>query len=170
MISAALLLVASMPIAQAGEVNVPKEALAEFEYLVGDWTYSGADGDEAVKGLFSARWAPGKHALSIEMSWTDPSHTSKGTGVDGWDGADNKIVTLEFWDDGWSHYRRYTVKSPGVWHSDEWRGVTADGKQVTGRGIVERKGPDTFVWRTEQRVIDGDVAPNVAITFTRVKS
>jgi hypothetical protein len=167
MLSTAVLLTASMVVGQAEDINVPKKVLAEFDYLVGDWTYSGEDGDDAVKGTFSVKWAPGKHAILIEMSWTDPDHTAMGTGIDGWDVAKERITTLEFWSDGWSHYREYSIKSVGVWHSDVWNGVTDEGKRITGRGIVERKGPNEFVWRSEKTTLDGKPGPNTLITFKR---
>ena len=167
MLSTAFLLAAYMVVGQAGDVNVPKEVLSEFQFLVGDWEYTGESQEGAVKGTLSGKWASGEHAILFEMSWTDRNHTTLGTGMHGWDAADKKLVALEFWSDGWSHFRRFTIKSPGVWQSDEWRGVDGKGQRVTGIAIVERQGPNKFNWRSENSTIGGEPVRETNITFVR---
>jgi hypothetical protein len=164
---AGLALAASMVVGQNSDVNVPPEAQSEFEYLVGDWTTSGESVDGAVTGEFSAKWSPGKHVLVIHSTWTDSKHTAKGTGIDGWDVGDRTITTLEFWSDGWSHFRKYTIKAPGVWRADECRGVTSEGKPVSGTAFVERKSQNEFIWRSENMKIAGEAVKDTKVVFTR---
>jgi len=162
--SAVLLLATTTAVGQAEKAlpNVPAAAIAQFERLRGDWTVDGKVNDEPIKATYSAKWAPGEHMLICTMTWSGPEGDSLGTGIDGWDGARNEIVTSEFWNDGWTHHRRFKIASPTVWESTESVGTTGDGKRLAGTARLEFDDPDKFTW-TATNDIEGEAGPTKAV-------
>lgn len=159
-----LFLTATMVVGQAEKAlpNVPATTIAHFERLLGDWTVDGKVNDEAIKATYSAKWAPGEHMLICTMTWSGPEGDSLGTGINGWDGATKEIVTSEFWNDGWSHHRRFKIASPTVWESTESVGTTGDGKRLTGTARLEFVGRDKLTW-TATNDIEGEAGPTKAV-------
>jgi hypothetical protein len=160
--------VVSSVLTQGQDVNVPKNVLKEFAYFVGDWTMEGKIDDERAEATFSTRWAPGKHMLVFNSSWSGPEGDSLGSGIFGWDAAEEKIVTLEFWSDGWSHHRQYTVKSPTLWEARA-TGVNSDGERIKQQVTLEKKGPDEWTWRATQTVVGGEDETEAVLHFRKIK-
>ena len=93
---------------------------------------------------------------------------SVGSGLFGWDSADKKVHTSEFWDNGVYHHRHYTVKSDKVWEGEEFAGINSDGKRVRAKFKVEFTGPNEFTMESWDRVIDGQPKEGrLKLTFTR---
>ena len=62
MLSASILLAASMVVGQAEQVKVtvPQEVLSFFSYFVGEWRMEGVVLEGAMSGVNTWKWAEGK--------------------------------------------------------------------------------------------------------------
>jgi hypothetical protein len=139
MIAAAFMTVTSTVAVAQEEVEVPKEALAEMAFLVGEWDVTGTFDGEEMTGVYTAKWAPGKHCLILSSSWH-----GQASGIGGWS-ADRKEY-VEYWyaTDGNHRTFRYTLdKKKGVW-GGRWAEVNSEGKKGSGR-ITLRKKDNLFI-------------------------
>lgn len=167
---AALIITASIAVGQTEQTtpNVPSNVLQELTRLVGDWQVEGKVNDDEVKGTMSVKWGPGKHMLVWTGTWSGPEGDSVGAGIDGWDAAQEVIVTSEFWSDGWSHHRRYRIAAPNVWETTEVTGATGEGKRLTGTVRVAFSEPERFTFTASNRV-DGDANEKQVVLHFRRK-
>lgn len=157
---AALVVVMSALVGQTtaeDSVKIPANVRSQFEYLVGDWVSEGeaADGQPAT-GTLSATWAAGKHMLLFNATWSTPDHKALGSGLFGWDAADKKIHSSEFWDSGTYHHIHHTVKSDTVWEGKEFSGMNRDGQRLRQKVRIEFKPPDKILVKASERVVDGE--------------
>ncbi|MHB0960319.1 MAG: hypothetical protein ACYC0X_08530 [Pirellulaceae bacterium] len=81
------------------KVDVPKEALQEMAFLVGEWEANGTTNGEEISGTYSAQWAPGNHCLILRFDWTSGSRV-KQSGVGGWSPGQKQYVEHWFISDG----------------------------------------------------------------------
>ena len=169
----AILLAMSMIVGQTEKEQetrgVPPKVLKQFEFLVGEWTAKGTTSDGlASEATISITWAPGKHMLLWKATWSDPEVKSLGSGLFGWDSAQEKIHTSEFWNGGGYHHRHYKIDSDKVWTGEEFSGVDKNGKPLRQKLKYEVLGPNKFKMSSWDRVVDGKKADGSAeITFTR---
>lgn len=154
---------------QAGTTAVPAAVLEQFQYFVGEWTAEGTTGDgEAAQATFTVKWAPGKKTLLFDAYWSDPEIKSLGSGIFGWDAADERVHTSEFWDNGVYHHRHYTIKSDRAWEGDEFAGINDEGKRVRQKVKLEIRNPNEWTWEASERVLDGKLEQGEGkLTFHR---
>ena len=142
-------------VASAETPGVPKDVLKQFEFFVGKWTAEGATEGRNAEATFEFDWVPGKHMLIFHSSWSDTEVKSLGSGIFGWDAAEKRIHTSEFWDNNVYHHRHYTIKSEEVWEGEQFSGVSRDGKPLRHKAKVEIVSPDQFNFISYDWVSDG---------------
>jgi hypothetical protein len=128
-----LMMTSTVTIAQE-KIEVPKEALKEMAFLVGEWDAKGTFNGEEVSGTYSAKWAPGRHCLILTSSWN--GHAS---GIGGW--SPDRKQYVEFWygADGNSRTFRYSLdKKKGVW-GGRWTEVNKEGKKGSGKISLQKR-------------------------------
>lgn len=149
MAAAFLMLTATVTIAQ-DNVKVPRQALNEMAFLVGEWDVKGTFNGEEMTGVYTAKWAPGKHCLILSSSWS-----GQASGIGGWS-ADRKQY-VEYWyaSDGNHRTFRYTLdKKQGVW-GGRWSEVNSEGKKGSGR-ITLRKKDAVYIVTATGKSADGE--------------
>jgi hypothetical protein len=61
---------------------------------------------------------------------------------------------------------RYTVQDPSHWKGT-LRGLDENEKPIRGDIVLEKKGPNLFIWRQTNRFVDGSPEPDYELRFTR---
>jgi hypothetical protein len=131
-------------LAQAPEVNVPKEALEEMAYLVGDWNVTEQGSPDNAVATYTWMWTPGKHCLTWCAKWQGPQGPSHGSGIFGWDHSKKQFVAREQWSYGDSSDYFVKIKSASLWEGES---TDVDGKGKLTKGTLkwEKKSPKEFV-------------------------
>lgn len=132
------------------------EKLKQLEWLVGEWV----DGDDSSSIQTSCQWTRNKNFLtrSFTVSIGD-SIDMAGMQVIGWDAAAESIRSWTFDSDGGF--------AEGVWSesADGWHiaktGTLPDGGRSSSVNIVTKVDDNQFKWRSVNRVVDGQVLPNL---------
>lgn len=143
MIAMALLTTSSVVARAQEKVDVPKEALQEMAFLVGNWESKGTFDGEQMSGTYSAAWAPGKHCLILTSSLNPPA-----SGIGGWSPDRKQYVEYWFAADGNKRTIRYSLdKVKGVWEGT-WTEINSSGKKGSGKISLEKKGNEFTVTAT----------------------
>ena len=120
--------------------QVPKKALQEMAFLIGQWESEGTMGDKKIKGTYEAQWAPGRHCLVLKASWDLGDSELEASGVSGWDPEKKQLVETWFG----SGPKGGTLT---IWYSIDkepsaWIGTTLekfhDGPAVSGTTRLEK--------------------------------
>lgn len=135
------------------------EKLADLEWLVGHWTYSG-DSDFVKSADVSCRWSRNKNYL-LRKYTIRLAHEETHSGMQriGWDPIAGSVCSWMFSSDG-SH-------TEGLWTKDDdrWviqsRGVLRDGRKISATNIVTPIDADVFTFQSINRMMDGKPEPNV---------
>jgi hypothetical protein len=83
--------------------GMPKEVVAYFESLVGEWKEEGRFLNNQFEGKVSIKWAEGRHCLvETGTRWQKgvPGVVSHGTSVRGWDPSTKEILQHSFFSGG----------------------------------------------------------------------
>ncbi|MEO8616454.1 MAG: nuclear transport factor 2 family protein [Luteolibacter sp.] len=145
------------------DVTEASGQLADFAaHLKGDWT-SMRDG---MRFDFAFGWDNSGKFLTGEMLTTSTDADPQTTSVRiGWDGA-RKTITWWTFDSGGGFAK-------GVWTpgDDGWllrsEGTTADGETTSATGHLVFEGKDAMVWKSTDRVIDGEQLPDTELRIVR---
>lgn len=136
--------------------------LQGLEWLVGDWV----DQSDKIDVNISCHWAPNKTFLIMEYSVKR-------------DKEDPLLVTQRV---GWDPYnqlvRSWTYDSKGGFGEGYWEregnhwlvgvsGILPDGGTGSATQIYDFVNPDTFVWRSTDREIDGQPVADDEVKFVR---
>ena len=98
-----------------GELAQPsKKGLQELQYLVGTWQYQGRIGDERVEGMWSTRWAPGKHCLIQQSSRSEGHQTVRSAGIIGRDATAERVIERAFRTDNATFIRPKNLRREGA--------------------------------------------------------
>lgn len=164
MVITAALLMATCAVAMAqNKVEVPKEALQEMAFLVGDWEARGTANGEEISGTYSARWAPGKHCLILRFDWTGESRVNQ-SGVGGWSPDLKQYVEHWFISDGRVLTCRFSLdKEKRVWVGTGTMVDKEGNKSVSTIKLEKRSGEYRF---TSADPSNGD---NVGFELTNKK-
>ena len=135
------------------------EKLADLEWLVGHWTYSG-NSDHVKSVAVSCQWSRNKNYL-LRRYTIRLAHEETHSGVQriGWDPIAGSVCSWLFASDG-----SYTK---GLWtkDGDRWviqsRGVLRDGRKVSSTNIITPIDAGNFTFQSTNRVMDGKPEPNV---------
>ena len=138
------------------------DQLQSLEWLVGDWV------DESPDSVVrtSCRWSDSKNFIlqeaEIRTRGADTMHLSQRIG---WDPLTKQVKSWLFDSEGgygesyWTH------------DGDHWivkaTAVRKDGTTGSMTNIYTPKGKDSYVWRTTDRIIGGDVLPPVEVRVVR---
>jgi hypothetical protein len=153
LITMAILLATSTGLIAQDDVQVPKEALQEMAFLVGEWEVEGTFEGEKISGTYSAQWAAGKHCLQLTTQW-EGALNSHAAGIGGW--AADKKQYVEYWydTDGNSQSYRYSLnKKKSAW-SGRWTETDSEGKKASGKITLNKK-ENVFVCTATGTLGDG---------------
>ncbi|MEN1680548.1 MAG: DUF4440 domain-containing protein [Planctomycetota bacterium] len=139
------------------------ERLRQLDWLVGEWRDRG-DGQTVE---VSCRWTKNNAFLSrtyVVSAGGRPA--SSGLQVIGWDAKSDQIVSWLFDSDGGVVTGEWSQRD-GVW-SVVSKVTLADGGSGSFTSILRPLNGDSFAWKKVQRVLDGELLPNVGeIVFER---
>ncbi len=138
------------------EAESAEEELKQLQWLIGDWV------DESPDALIltSYRWADDHRSILSEFKVQVGGHPAM-TGQQriAWNPLAKTIRS-------WSHDSAGGF-GEGVWarNGKEWivkmTGVTHDGKSATATNVLTRTAKDRMTWQSRDRVVGGEVMPNV---------
>jgi uncharacterized protein (TIGR02246 family) len=139
------------------------EHLKELEWMVGSWI----DKDDNATIQTDCEWTKNRNFMtrSYAVAIGDKVHMS-GMQIVGWDPIAKQIRSWVFdsnggYSDGkWKHKgNRWIVQQTGV---------LADGGKTTSTNIFTYVDKDTFMWQSIDRMVDGEMQPNVdEVTIVR---
>jgi uncharacterized protein (TIGR02246 family) len=132
------------------------EQLKSLEWLVGDWVDE--DGGSVVKT--ECQWTKNKNYLLRAFSVSVEDRVSlSGMQLVGWDPAQKQIRSWLFDSDGGF--------AEGTWREQDGRWLVrttatlTSGARASSTSILEPRGDDQFVWQKVNRVVDGEILPNI---------
>ncbi len=132
------------------------EQLRELEWMIGTWV----DQDEQDRIETTCQWTKNRNFItrSFVVSVRDRIEMA-GMQIIGWDPAAKQIRSWVFDSDGafgegvWSNKaNRWYVKSTGT---------LPDGSKSSSTNIMTRLDNNTFTWQSVNRVVEGELLPNV---------
>lgn len=144
------------------EIVIPSEQLKPLHWLVGEWTLESDEGAriDMVIGLDDS-----ENFLLGEALFSDANAGAQSIHVRiGWNPATASVYWWTFDSEGGN--------SSGRWarSGDEWvshtTGITADSEATSSTQRILRDG-ETMVWVMSQRVLEGEVRPDVTYRFVR---
>jgi uncharacterized protein (TIGR02246 family) len=144
----------------------PYSHLQELEWMVGSWKDNSPDVDVET----TCQWAANRTFLTRSFSANSKERGKlEGTEVLGWDPIKGHIRAWIFDSEG--------GYSEAIWTRDgnRWliQSVTtlADGRKASAHHTITRISDDQYNWESSNRVLDGEVRPNIdKIEINRVKS
>lgn len=140
----------------------PRDFLEPLAWLVGDWVSEGAD----VEVSISFRWSEDGNYLLGSYTIEGEGEASLATNQRiGWDAADQVVRSWNFDSDGgFSEGRWSTDGSAWVVKSEL---VLPDGLTGTATFYLSPVDEGRFVWSALDRVVAGEVRPDVEVTIVR---
>ena len=162
MLSTTLLLAASMVVGQAEESKIPQEVLKQLKYMEGTWEVVGNVENEEVRGIWSARWAPGKHCLLRRSEHEIGGESVIGVGVIGWDGVTETITEQVFFSNNGSALLRWKVLPSGNLEGEisSYR----EGQKSAGKVTMTKDGSAKMLYRAKNS--DGE---EIKATMSKVE-
>lgn len=147
------------------------EALADLDWMVGDWVVAHADngipkaGEPAIE--VSARWNESKTYLTRVMTITHSKDAPplRITQRIGWDPLSKSIHSWAFGSDG-SHGEADWSRDGRSWVAQA-RAVLPDGSQSTSLNIYSHDGKDRCAWRSLPTHVGAEHVPPVNMTMVR---
>jgi len=145
------------------EVTDAAGQLAPFAAAIkGDWTCQKDD----VRMDFAFGWDESGKFLTGEMLLTKPDIDPQTTSIRiGWDGARKTITWWTFDSEGGFAKGDWTPSDGGWLLRSE--GTTADGESTSGNGLLLRDGKDTLIWKSTNRLVDGENLPDNELRLVR---
>jgi hypothetical protein len=153
-------------VSSAGEPQaLPDEIRSELDWAAGTWKMEGRIGQDQFSGVWSARWADGKHCLIRQSTGKRKGKDAEAIGISviGWDAANKCITEQVFFSTGSSALLRWKVPT-----SEQWVGQMTgveDGQEYTSKITATKENKDRFVY--ESKASTGD---EVEILLTRIKT
>jgi uncharacterized protein (TIGR02246 family) len=132
------------------------EHLKELEWMIGSWV----DQDEAATIHTDCEWTKNRNFITRSFAVVIGNEVNKsGMQVIGWDPVAKQIRSWVFDSDGGF--------SDGKWKhkGDKWfvhqTGTLPDGGKTSALNIFTRVDDSSFTWQSTDRVVDGEVLPNI---------
>jgi uncharacterized protein (TIGR02246 family) len=146
--------------------TLPYSHLQELEWMVGSWK----DKTSEAEVNTTCQWAVNKTFLTRSFSAKSKDRGDlEGTEVMGWDPIKGNIHAWIFDSEGGF--------TEGIWTRDgeRWliQSVTTlpDGRKASAHNTITHVSDDKYTWESTNRVLDGEVRPNIdKIEIERVKS
>jgi uncharacterized protein (TIGR02246 family) len=132
------------------------EHLKELEWMIGSWI----DEDEDATVQTDCDWTKNQNFMNRSFAVVVGDQVDlAGMQIIGWDPVAKQIRSWIFDSDGGFSEGKWTRKG------DRWliqqNGTLPDGSRISAVNIMTRIDKDSFTWQSVQRVIDGDILPNV---------
>lgn len=138
------------------------DQLRDLEWLIGEWI---DEGDDSVVE-FNSRWDDNKaYLLNDFQVIQDGAITMRGTQRIGWDPQSKSIRAWIFDSNGGFGEAQWSA-GDGVWIAKA-SGVSADGKSASATRVYTPVDHDHIVVSTRDRIVDGEVQPDMELTLTR---
>lgn len=140
----------------------PHENLLPLAWLIGDWV------DESPESIVitSFKWSEdGNFLLSDFELQIEGRPALKGTQRIGWDPTSKQVRSWLFDTEGGF--------GEGTWTNvdGDWivrvNAVRPDGSTAAATNIYQSAGPDAYVWSSRDRVVDGELQPDVSVSVVR---
>jgi len=153
---------ASVQDAPADEAPSPSDALAELDWLVGDWI---DESDESVVAT-NCRWSDdGNWLLQDYVVRLAGGPEMTGTQRIGWDASRRQIRSWSFDSEG-GHLEAAWSYDGSRWTA-QVSGVAADGAIGSGTRMITPLGPDAYMLQSFHRILDGESLPDNEVTVVR---
>lgn len=147
---------------RVSEVMVPPpppshyEQLKELEWMVGSWL----DDNDGVLIQTDCEWTKNKNFLTRSFAvMVDDRVDMSGMQIIGWDPAEKQIRSWVFDSDGTFGEGTWTRKDD-TW-SIKQSSTLPDGKKTAALNIITKLDNNTSTWQSINRVVDGEIQPNV---------
>lgn len=132
------------------------EHLKDLEWMIGSWV----DQDEDATIVTDCEWTKNRNFMTRSFAVVIGDEVNRsGMQIIGWDPAAKQIRSWVFDSDGGF--------SDGKWKhkGDKWfvqqTGLLPDGGKTAALHIYKKVDNDSFTWQATDRVVDGDVLPNL---------
>jgi len=132
------------------------EQLKELEWIIGTWV----DGDGHARIETTCEWTRNKNFItrSFTVSIQDRIDMA-GMQIIGWDPAAKQIRSWVFDSDGGFTEGRW-MKKDNRWYITK-TGTLADGRKASSVNVITTVDDDRFKWQSVNRIVDGDLLPNI---------
>jgi uncharacterized protein (TIGR02246 family) len=144
------------------EGQAADRGMKELQWLAGDWTAQ--KGDASIK-LSVKPDLDGKFAM-LRYEIKSPKETINVLQVLGWDPTEGALRSWTF-DSRGGFGESAWIREGSVWMGDTI-GVLPTGQVGSSLNFIEMKGPNSFVWKSTDREVEGQPIPDAEITYTRV--
>ena len=154
-----------------GEAPTAEAALADLDWMVGDWVVVDAPGrhDDPSEPQIevSARWNASKTYLTRTMTITPGADVAplEITQRIGWDPLSKSVHSWVFGSDG-SHGEANWTRDGKSWVAQA-RAIHPDGSQSTSLNIYSYDGKDRCVWKSLPTHVGSEAMPTVNMTMVR---
>lgn len=143
----------------------PKEVVAVLEFYAGNWSVTGMVGNAPLKGTASFRMPAGRHCVLGTVNCRSEQGPFTFSLVSGWDSSTGWYTEQGSGADGGVYSVAWSKVSENV---DEGLQVEAfEGKKVTSKLRLERKGKDSFVVVCSERKGDNETLPPLTLVYQR---
>ena len=132
------------------------EQLKELEWMIGEWVDE--DGGDVIKT--QCRWTRNKNYIMRAFTASVADHVNL-TGMQfiGWDAARKQIRSWVFDSDG--GFAEGVWSKKGAYWVVQTRATLPNGKLASSTSILRPTGKDGFAWQKVNRVVDGEILPNI---------
>lgn len=128
--------------------GIPKQALDEMGYRVGEWRSEFFLDGVKQGGVLpeTTSWTPEKYCIIMHTVVRDDNVTFPATGITGWNAETKGLVEHWYGADGTYATFRYSldVKKDAWVGTAKW--VFPDGRIEEGKSVVDKKSPDEWEW------------------------
>ena len=139
--------------------------LKDLEWMVGSWIDNDADDNSTIET--DCKWTKNKNFMTRSFAIVVGDQVDlSGMQFIGWDPANKQIRSWVFDSDGGFAEGKWTKKG-NRWLIQQ-SGTLPDGRKASEVSIIKQLDNNSFTWQTVQRLVDGNLLPDVdEITIVR---
>jgi hypothetical protein len=142
------------------EIPPPKpsnyEHLKELEWMIGSWI----DQDNRATVQTDCEWCKNRNFMTRSFAAVVGDQVNlSGMQIVGWDPAAKQIRSWVFDSDGGFSQGKWTHKG-NKWFVEQ-TGTLPDGGKSAATNIFTKVDDNSFTWQSTNRVVDGEIQPNV---------
>ena len=168
--ASALMVAASLTLAQADGMPSNYEHLKDLDYFVGQWKAEGtASNGSEYTVLRSYKWILNKNFLSDELVIrVGDRQVWASMGLFGWDPSEKKIKSGSANASGGLGQVTWTKHDDGG--TGEYSGIAADGQEVSAKHAIVGTGEDAFTYTISDLKVGDNTLPEMKVDYTRTKA